>query len=241
MAERTSLIKFINIEKSFRNVTILKNLSLKIYSDEIIFIIGPSGSGKSTLFKILLGFYKPDSGFIYFGNKNLVYNNNLIRSIVGFVSQENSFYERLTVEENIIFFAKLYGVSKKELEVRLNYLLNLVKLNKYRNIIGEKLSGGMKRRLEFAISLIHNPKILILDEPFTGLDIKIQDDLWKLLYEIKREGVTILISTHILWIAERYADRVVFLHNHKIVKDLNLKDYNYNIDLKKLFYEVIKE
>jgi ABC-2 type transport system ATP-binding protein len=238
------LISFKGIAKKFGNKTIINNLDLNINRDEIIALVGKSGSGKSTLFKIFLGLYKPDLGKIIYDGEDLVNNPKKIQHIVGFVSQENSFYEQLSVIENLVFFANLYHVSKLDISHRSDYLLKLVNLFDVQNMLALKLSGGMKRRLEFAISLIHNPSILILDEPFTGLDIQICDDLWEVINDIKYQGVTVIVSTHILSTAQKHVQRVVFLHDKKICLDLDLKSEllkNPNFSLEDKFYGVISK
>jgi ABC-2 type transport system ATP-binding protein len=238
------LISFNGIVKKFGSKTILNHLDLKINKNEIIALVGQSGCGKSTLFKIFVGLSKPDVGKIMYNGEDLVNNPKNIQHIVGFVSQENSFYEQLTVIENLEFFAKLYNVSEFNIKHRGKYLLDLVSLLDSKNVLASNLSGGMKRRLEFAISLVHNPTILILDEPFTGLDIKIRDELWKVVKDIKTHGVTVIVSTHILSSAQKHVQRVVFLHNRRISLDLDLAaeiKVNSKFSLEKKFYEVISK
>lgn len=242
MEEKKLLISFLNINKSFDSKKILSNLDLKIYSNEILGLTGLSGSGKSTLLKILIGFYKADNGNIYYKNKDFSYNHLEIRKIVGFVSQENSFYDKLTVEENLIYFANLFNVTKKDLYERITYLLDLVNLKENKKTFAKDLSGGMKRRLEFAISLIHDPDILILDELFTGLDIKLKDQLWEVILKIRNSGVTVIICSHLLNYLSIYCDRVVILHNKKISSEINIfeeKNNNNLFDLEKKFLEVV--
>ena len=244
MEKKTPLISFLNISKQFNYQFILKDLNLNIYKGEILGLLGKSGCGKSTLLKILIGFYKPSIGNIYYKNKNLINNISEIRKIVGFVSQENSFYEKLTVEENIVFFSKLFYVSKKDLEDRLDFLLDLVDLKNSKDTLAENLSGGMKRRLEFAISLIHNPEILILDELFTGLDILIKQQLWEVVLKIKESGVTIIICSHLIDYIEKYCDRVVILNNKKIQAEIEIQEYkknHLNFSLESFFIEEIKK
>lgn len=236
--EKQVLISFQNISKTFKNKPVLLNLNLNIYENEIVALLGKSGCGKSTLLKILIGFYSLDRGQVLYKNENISNNYNKIKNITGFVTQENSFYEKLTIEENLIFFAKLYKVKKYNLNYRINYLLKLVKLENSRKILSDKISGGMKRRLEFAISLVHNPELLILDEPLTGLDIQIRDELWEVLKDIKDSGVTVIISTHLLKSAQEHCSRVVILNNKCIESDFQL---NPNLDLEAKFLEVIKE
>lgn len=237
---RQVLIDINGIEKYFFSQKVLENLNLKIYENEILVIFGKSGSGKSTLLKILLGFYPPNSGNILLGGKNLLSKPKIIRSIVGYVSQENSFYEKLSVKENLKFFGKLYGVKSREIEQRINYLLSLVKLDYAKDILAENISGGMKRRLEFAISLIHNPKILILDEPFTGIDIELREELWRVIENIKKSSVTVVISTHLINSAGRHCDRAVILSNKKIISEIDLTNIPASYDLEKYFLDEVR-
>ncbi|MDA3856531.1 MAG: ABC transporter ATP-binding protein [Candidatus Woesearchaeota archaeon] len=239
--ERNPLISFKEIQKLFKNKTILHDLNLDIYEKEIIGLLGKSGCGKSTLLKILIGFYKPDNGMIIYKSDNLIRHNEKIRKIAGYVSQENSFYEKLTVEENLKFFAKLYSVKRHNIKDRIDFLLGLVNLDNSRHTMASNISGGMKRRLEFAISLVHDPKILILDEPLTGLDITIRDQLWDVVKQIRTNGVTIIISTHLLNSAQENCDRVAILHNNKISSDFIITSEmrsKTHFDLEKKFIEV---
>lgn len=237
MDEKKPLIIFKDIIKTFSNKTILYNLNLEINEGEVIALIGKSGCGKSTLLKILLGLYPPEQGYIYFQNKDITKNYQKIRQLAGYVSQENSFYEKLSIEENLRFFAKLYKVKKNDINERIPILLSLVRLTNAKNTLASNISGGMKRRLEFAISLIHNPKILILDEPFTGLDIQIRNELWNVIKEIKTTGVTIIICSHLISSVEKHCDRAAILHNKKIIEEIDLTQNRDNLENK--FLEVI--
>lgn len=226
-----SLITMMNISKSFSSRKVLDKLNLVIYSQEILLLVGRSGCGKSTFFKILMGMYPQDSGQIFFG-KNIIQKtwNEKLKYEVGFVTQDNSFYEKLSCFENLDFFASMYGIPKIDAEFKINELLKLVKLTQARDIIAENLSGGMKRRLEFAISLIYGPNILILDEPFTGLDIISKNILWAIIHDIKSRGVTIILASHQLKGIEKNIDRVAILHEKKIIKSFYIQE-NSKIDL----------
>ena len=243
MEERSTIIKFKNITKVFNSVKILNNLSLEVYKNEIVALIGESGCGKSTMLKILIGFYPPDLGEIFYNNSNITHNFYKIRRVAGYVSQENSFYEKLTIEENLRFFAKLYNVKKQEINHRINVLLDLTNLSIHKKILADKISGGMKRRLEFAIALVHNPQLLILDEPFAGLDIKIRDELWHVIKKIKRSGVTVIITTHLLNCSQKNCDRIVILSKGKIIDNFILTNEMRNLknfSLEEKFLEVSK-
>lgn len=226
------LLSIDGLSKSFRSSKILSLVNFKIYENEIVALIGESGSGKSTLIKILLGYFKTDSGEITYKYRRINKQRRIFSKIVGFVSQDNSFYENLTVVENLIFYSKMHNITRKERNYRVEYLLNLVDLRLSRNIICSKLSGGMKRRLEFAIALIHDPKVIILDEPFTGLDIGLRNELWKVLEVIRGTGVTIIISTHLLSYVQKHCDRALLLNNRSVeeidndmLKNMDLEEY----------------
>ncbi len=233
------ILEFKNIQKTFRGNTILNEFNLQIRENEIFALIGKSGCGKSTVLKILLGVYKPSRGELLYNGEDLIRNRKLLKNIVGYVSQENSFYELLSVRENLEFFGKLYKVSKEDIEFRIKNLLHLVRLESAADTISSNLSGGMKRRLEFAISLIHNPHILILDEPFAGLDIELRDELWKLLETIRDSQVTVIIISHLLSSVQKHANRAGIIHKRNIKKIVELK--NTNAHLEKEFLEVVKK
>lgn len=206
-------ILFDGITKRFGKKTVIDKLTLSIHKNEIFGIIGRSGAGKSTLLKLLIGFYPLTSGKILFqGN---VLKGSEIKMHVGFCTQENSFYPELTVHENLYYYGKLYGIpdfKKREAE-----LLNLMDIASSRNVVASRLSGGMKRRLDFAISLIHKPQLLILDEPTTGLDPITEKAIWELIKELSSHGISIIIISHMLQYVGEYCDRVGFLADGKII------------------------
>ena len=238
-----TLIKFEEINLKFKNNRIFDNLNLEIKKGEILAILGKSGKGKSTLLKILLGFIKQDNGNIYIEDIKLREDNiEKLRKNIGYISQENSFYDNLTVIENMKYFGNLYGIERKRLKAIIHRLLHLVGLTSHKKTITSKLSGGQKRRLEFIISLIHEPEILIFDEPFTGLDPDIIIDLWKIIKKIKTDGVTIIIISHNLKSIEENADRAVILKNGKIKHEVDLKFIRQSkvLSLEKEFLKRIK-
>jgi ABC-2 type transport system ATP-binding protein len=220
------LISLENISKSFSNKKVLEKLNLIIYSGEILLLIGKSGCGNSTFFKILIGLYSQDSGNIFFG-RSLIQDglDKKLKQEVGFVTQENSFYEKLTCFENLQFFADMYEIPFDIASFRIKNLLDLVNLWDEKHLVYDDLSGGMKRRLEFAISLVHKPNILILDEPFTGLDISSKNMLWKIIKDIRDTGVTIILASHQLKGIEKNVERVIVLNNKQIINDFYIKDH----------------
>ncbi|PIN78596.1 hypothetical protein COV16_05715 [Candidatus Woesearchaeota archaeon CG10_big_fil_rev_8_21_14_0_10_34_8] len=211
------LIVFQNISKSFGDNKVIRNLSLSIHEKEVFGIIGRSGSGKSTLLKMLIGFYPVDSGKILFRDNDITNKPNIIKQVVGLCTQENSFYPELKVDENLFYYGKLYGMDTKELRKRQRDLLQLVGIYASRNILAGNLSGGMKRRLDFAISLLHNPEILILDEPTTGLDPITEKDVWELIKSLTKKGVSIIVISHMLSFVQKYCDNIGFLSKGEIL------------------------
>jgi len=211
------VIEFLNIQKSFGQHKVLKSVSFPIYENEIIGLVGKSGGGKTTLLRLLMGFYNSDKGKIYYEGKDVSKNLHHLRSNIGFTTQESSFYSKLTVKENLLYFGQMYDISKKDLLSRIPSILGLMKLAKNIDDRAENLSGGMKRRLDFAISLVHDPKVLILDEPTTGLDPILRDEIWQIIWNIREYGKTIIVSTHFFNELEKHCHRIAILHEGKII------------------------
>ncbi len=223
------LYKMDHVSKIFGNRYVLNDISLEIKIGEIFGVIGTSGSGKTTILNLLIGFIKPEKGTIYYRDPQLVdienpesflpldeYLNEL-KKISGFAAQNPSFYPNLTVEENLKYFGSLYNMPKESIELNLNNLLHLTNLKQSQHVLAKNLSGGMQRRLDIACSLIHSPKILILDEPSADLDPFIADQIWNLIKIINQRGTTIILSSHHLVQLENICDRVAIIKENKIV------------------------
>lgn len=227
-----------NISKSFGAQKVIENLSFELNEGEIMGLIGRSGCGKSTLIKILVGYYTADSGKIMFGKKDITKNFNEAREIVGYTTQENSFYEKLTVYENMEYYSQLYNVPNKQRNHRINELLKAVKLEASKHVLAESISGGMKRRLDFAISLLHEPKIVILDEPTTGLDPVLVENFWEIVTSIvKKQKISVLVSSHLLSEIKAYCGKAAVMADGKIKSVIKLSK---NTDIDKKFKELAK-
>lgn len=211
------LIVFDHISKKFGEKTVIKDLSLSIHPREIFGIIGKSGAGKSTLIKMLIGFYRVDSGKILFHDKDITKNAHLIKQVVGYCTQDNSFYPELTVLENLAYYGRLYGLSSLEIQKRSRELLDLMGIYPSKDSLASSLSGGMKRRLDFSIALIHHPHLLILDEPTTGLDPITEKKIWDLIQDLASRGTSILVISHMLDFVEKYCNTIGFLAAGQIV------------------------
>jgi ABC-2 type transport system ATP-binding protein len=210
------VIELNNVKKTFEGKEILKGISLSVDKKNIIGIIGRSGCGKSTLFRIIMGYYSFDSGEIKLNGQNISRNFKELRNKVGYTTQEDSFYGSLTVFENMKYYAHLYKVKKQDMDKHIHSILEQVHLLHDKDSLVHNISGGMRRRLNFAISLVHDPEILILDEPTTGLDVKLVNQFWSIVEETKRLGKTIIVTSHNLNELENHCDKVIILSKGRV-------------------------
>lgn len=220
-------VKIENLTKNYAEICALNNISFSVKEGELFGLIGPDGAGKTTAFRILCGLLSFDSGTNFIFDFDINKQIDKIREIIGYMPQRFSLYPDLTVAENLRFFADLFQVDKKEREQRLIRLLKFSNLAPFQSRRANDLSGGMKQKLALSCTLIHTPKILILDEPTTGVDPVSRREFWEILKELNKQGVTILISTSYMDEAG-LCDRVAFIHQGKIMainKPGNLKQY----------------
>jgi ABC-2 type transport system ATP-binding protein len=211
-----AILSIHDVTRKFGTVTALDNLSIDIEEGEIFGLIGPDGAGKTTAMRIMLGILEANSGSGRVGNFDLFKEPESICTLTGYVSQRFSLYGELTVQENLELFADLYGVSEDDRLPRLARLMQFSRLEPFRDRMANNLSGGMKQKLALSCALIHTPKLLFLDEPTTGVDPLSRRDLWKLLFDLWQDGVTIVVSTPYMDEAER-CSRVGFLNHGKLM------------------------
>jgi len=204
------------LTKRFRAVTALDQLSLSVVKGELFALVGPDGAGKTTTMRLLCGIMDPTSGEARVAGHDIVKEAERIKEKIGYMSQRFGLYGDLTVLENILFYADLFDVPKKELSKRIERLLGFSNLTPFKDRLAQNLSGGMKQKLGLSCALIHTPEILFLDEPTFGVDPISRGEFWQILYELLKEGVTIFISTAYMDEAER-CHRVAFLHRGKLV------------------------
>ncbi|TWU42143.1 ABC transporter ATP-binding protein [Novipirellula artificiosorum] len=196
----------------------LKGVDLKTHAGEIVTLLGPNGSGKTTLFRLLSTLMPIQHGTVRIAGYDSYTNPLAVRRQLGIVFQAPSLDNKLTVDENIACQGALYGMTGKVLERRRDELLEQLKITNRRKDYCETLSGGLKRRVELVKGMLHEPKLLLLDEPSTGLDPGARLDLWAAVREMADEGTSVLLTTHLLEEADK-ADRVVILHNGQQVEE----------------------
>lgn len=209
-----SIIQISNLKKSYSKIEAVKNISLEISEGEMFGLVGPDGAGKTTTIRILCGLLNPDSGNVKMFDSDLIKKKKVIQNQIGYLSQKFSLYGDLSVDENIEFFADIHNV--KNLKQRRDRLLQFTRLTPFRDRLADNLSGGMRQKLALACSLIHKPKLIFLDEPTTGVDPVSRRDFWKILSDLQKEGITILMTTPYLDEAER-CNRVALMNNGEII------------------------
>lgn len=217
------MIEVRGLKKKFGDNQALCGIDLTVDSDIIFAIVGPDGAGKTTLLRILAGIMTPDDGHINLLGHDIVKDPESAKRYTGYLSQRFSLNPTLTVGENIDFFGTLYEVPKNLKEDRLKRLLDFSRLGPFRDRQAGKLSGGMKQKLALCCALIHTPRILLLDEPTTGVDPISRRELWEILYDLLAQGVMILVSTPYMDEAER-AGEIMMLHRGKTLARGNLED-----------------
>jgi heme exporter protein A len=213
------MIRTKKLVKRFGPITVLRELDFEVKSGEFVALLGPNGAGKTTLLRILGSLSRPTSGIVQVANYQLPQQGIALRAHLGVVSHLPLLYGDLTAEENLKFFAKLYGVSLE----RIHEVLNLVGLYKRKDNLVRTYSRGMQQRLAIGRAVLHNPSILLLDEPHTGLDQDAGEILDRLLREVAQEGRTILMTSHDLSRAAELATRLDVLSKGKITASTEMK------------------
>ncbi len=210
------LIRVNQLTKKFDELTAVDHISFSIEEGEIFGFLGPNGAGKTTTLSILSTLLSPTSGEAYVNGFNVKSDQNEVRRSIGVVFQDPTLDEELTARENMLIHGRLYGMKKPG--EKIDELLELVELGKWKNKLVKQFSGGMKQRLEIARGLLHEPKILFLDEPTLGLDPQTRNHLWDYIQKMNSEkNVTIILTTHYMDEADKLSDRVAIIDHGKIV------------------------
>ncbi len=222
--EKDFMVEVEGLRKSFGSHIALDGVSFQIRPGEIYSYLGPNGAGKTTTIRILTGLARRDSGEVRLNGYSIDGNPLEYKSQFGLVPQHTNLDVDLSVEENLVIHGKLYGMAMKEILRRTGKLLQEMDLEDKQKTTVKKLSGGQRRRLLIARSLLHRPKVLFMDEPSVGLDPAIRRSLWGIIKKIKEDGATVFLTTHYIEEAEFLADRVAFLDAGRIVAEARSAD-----------------
>ncbi len=203
--------------KTFGDLKALDGISFDVKQGECFGLLGPNGAGKSTALKMIYGHAQPSGGDVFVLGMNVKDSGREIRSRIGVVPQDEGLDQELTVRENLLIFSKFFGVAPKTAQARAMDLLKMVRLDEMLDHRVEALSGGMKRRLAIARSLLNHPELLILDEPTVGLDPQVRLWIWEFLQKVKEQGSTVVLTTHYMEEAESLCDRLAIIDKGKIL------------------------
>ena len=210
------ILEVLELTKVFNGKIAVNSITFNIPENLFVTILGPNGAGKTTLLNMIVGILPPTKGKIIIKGLDVWKNLDKVRKFIGFVPQEEGIWRDLTVYENLMNIANYYGLPSREAKRRVLKILDLLNLKDYKNKIASKLSGGYKKRLSIAMALVHDPEILIMDEPTTGLDPSIRYEFLNFIKNLTKEGKTILMSTHIVEEAE-ISDKVLIMHEGKLI------------------------
>lgn len=222
----TAIIKTIGLTKTFKNATeaAVKGISFSIYKNEIFGLLGPNGAGKTTTISILCGLFAPSSGEVIIDGKNLHNDGMAIKQIIGIVPQDIALYPTLTARENLQFFGAMYGVKGQDLKQKIEIWLEKLGLKDAANKRVVNFSGGMKRRVNLIAGVLHQPKILFLDEPTVGVDVQSRNVIIDHLKELNQQGTTIVYTSHHMEEAENFCTRISIIDHGNILTQGTPKD-----------------
>jgi ABC-2 type transport system ATP-binding protein len=228
-----------NLTKKYGDFLAVKSIDFSIDKGEVFGFLGPNGAGKTTTINMLTGLCKVTEGNISISGIDAVNNIKDVQGIIGVVPDESNLYDEMTGFENLCFCASLYGMRKKEREERAKTLLKQFKLDNTGNKTYDEYSKGMKRKLTIAAGIIHNPKILFLDEPTTGIDVESARQIRKMIVDLNKNGTTIFLTTHYIEEAERSCDRIAFIVNGEIVKIGTIEELMKEVQKEKIIQFII--
>jgi ABC-2 type transport system ATP-binding protein len=211
------MIKVQNLSKSFQNIQAVNDISFTIKKGEIFGLLGPNGAGKSTTLNMMSTILKSDAGSIHIDGKNSNENSKECKHLIGVVPQEISLYEDLSAYKNLLFWGSLYGIPSKILKERIHTTLELIGLLDRKNDLIKTYSGGMKRRINIAAVLLHQPKVLFMDEPTVGIDPQSRNHIFEVIETLNKQGMTIVYTTHYMEEVERLCDRIAIIDSGKII------------------------
>lgn len=227
-------VKKIYKRKGLAPLEALKGISFDIFEGEVLGLLGVNGAGKTTTSSIISTLIPASSGDVLWNGKSVYKQLNKYRKIVGFCPQKPNLDPFLTLEQNLVFAGRFFGIKEDQVQKKKDHLMKLLDLEAYKDTVASTLSGGYKQRFLIARTLIHSPKLVILDEPTVGLDPHIRHELWQVIKDLKKEGVTIIFTTHYLEEAEALVDRVCMIDAGEVKAIDTLEGIKRNFNKEKL-------
>ena len=221
MSNNTSIIEISNLKKIYKKTKThaLDGLDIQVSIGEVFGLLGPNGAGKTTTISILCGLLKPSSGTVKIKQKDIKTDLPEMKKYFGVAPQEIALFDKLTLQENLQYFGRIYGINKTDLNDRIAKLLNLLGLETKASQLIDTYSGGMKRRANLIASVLHQPEILYLDEPTVGVDVQSRKVIIDYILQLKEEGTTVIYTSHYLEEAEKICDRIAIIdHGKKITE-----------------------
>jgi len=211
------MIQVQNLSKSFKNIQAVNDISFTIKKGEIFGLLGPNGAGKSTTLNMMSTILNSDSGTIHIDGKNVSENSSACKRLIGVVPQEISLYENLSAYKNMQFWGDLYEIPSNKLKERIHTTLELIGLIDRKKDLIKTYSGGMKRRINIAVALLHNPEVLFMDEPTVGIDPQSRNHIFEVIETLNKQGMTIIYTTHYMEEVERLCDRIGIIDSGEII------------------------
>lgn len=225
-----------NLTKRFGNFTAVDNISFNVKEGEVFGFLGANGAGKSTAIRMLCGILSPTSGDAIVGGYNVMNEPDKVKKVIGYMSQKFSLYNDLSVEENINFFGGVYGLEGKKFKERKDWVLQIANLKGKEKLLTGSLPGGIKQRLALGAAVIHEPEIVFLDEPTSGVDPISRRNFWDLINDLSANGTTVFVTTHYLEEAE-YCNNITLINAGKIIAEGNASELKTNY-IKNKIYEI---
>ncbi len=225
-------------------IVALNGLTFEARPGEIYGLLGPNGAGKTTALRILSTTLKPTGGRATVNGFDVLTQPSQVRRQIGFVSMNTGVYDRMTAWEMVEYFGRLYGLEDDELKDRMEELFERLQMNEFRDLLGSKMSSGMKQKVSIARALVHDPPVLIFDEPTTGLDVLVARALLETIVQLRDHGKCIVFSTHIMREVEKLCNRISILHHGCMLAEgtlEELRDRHHERDLEELFFQLIHQ
>ncbi|MEZ6068504.1 MAG: ATP-binding cassette domain-containing protein [Planctomycetaceae bacterium] len=242
------MIEVQNLSKRFSDmrrgyVTALAGVTFHVNPGEIFGLLGPNGAGKTTCLRMLSTVLRPTGGRALVAGHDVARHPGRVRASIGFMSNNTGIYDRMTAWELVEYYGRLYGIEEEALQTRLNEVFETLQMNDFRDVLGSKMSTGMKQKVSIARTIVHNPPVLIFDEPTTGLDVLVARAVVKTIESLKGQGKCIIFSTHIMREVEKLCDRIAIIHRGEILAQGTIPELEERYgqpDMEELFFELIQ-